>query len=364
MSNDPAVFSFDLQESLYFERGQEVAEMLGVSLDPNISIQPFNEYVSIRGVIELQGEYIKLEEMNEDEEQSLQDVERNTMRFVEKVQDTEDGDVEFSHRFPVEISVPLTRVNDLDDITVNIDAFDYELPSNNHLLLRSTIKIYGINEDEATVSELKEMSSGKIQEVETPDEKTSEVSDSDERWNEENQAEADFEFDIKTTESVDEAGEADEKEEETELEDKTTGRFQFKKTQTLQQFLHKNTSENEQDTHVLEDLAFMEDQDDVSEQSDPQLYVEAQPVVNESESVSESSDADIVENLDYLSDMFRNDEEDQYTKMRLCIVQQDDTIETISQKYEIPALQIINKNRLSDADLSEGQLLYIPQPEK
>ncbi len=67
------------------------------------------------------------------------------------------------------------------------------------------------------------------------------------------------------------------------------------------------------------------------------------------------------EDVRYLADMFRSDEEEQYAKMRLCIVQETDTVESIAERYDITALQLLKQNRLEDESLQEGQLLYIPQ---
>src|SRR5699024_8602614 len=92
LSNDQAVFSFELNESLYFEKGQEVEEMRGVSLDPEISIQPFHDYISIKGVMELRGEYVKVDEAGTEQEQEdkpeLAD-DHHEKRFVEQVTDEE-----------------------------------------------------------------------------------------------------------------------------------------------------------------------------------------------------------------------------------------------------------------------------------
>jgi len=42
-------------------------------------------------------------------------------------------------------------------------------------------------------------------------------------------------------------------------------------------------------------------------------------------------------------------------------VQKEDTIETISERFEVSPLQVIKQNQLEDDfDVSEGQILYIP----
>lgn len=48
---------FSVEESIYFKNGQEVSELLSISLDPDILVQEVNDYVSIRGSLELTGEY-------------------------------------------------------------------------------------------------------------------------------------------------------------------------------------------------------------------------------------------------------------------------------------------------------------------
>ena len=48
---------FSVEESICFQKGQEVSELLSISLDPDITVQEVNDYVSIRGSLELTGEY-------------------------------------------------------------------------------------------------------------------------------------------------------------------------------------------------------------------------------------------------------------------------------------------------------------------
>ncbi|PYI52216.1 LysM peptidoglycan-binding domain-containing protein [Paenibacillus flagellatus] len=53
-------------------------------------------------------------------------------------------------------------------------------------------------------------------------------------------------------------------------------------------------------------------------------------------------------------------EEQQFRKVRLCIVHKDDTIESIAKKYDRKPQEIRLYNGLSDQDVSEGQVIYIP----
>ncbi|MBP1968809.1 stage VI sporulation protein D [Virgibacillus natechei] len=334
MSNDQSVFSFELNESLYFEKGQEVAEMRGISLDPEISIQSFNEYISIRGVIELNGEYQKVVDSEEDNDFSDLD-NFQSHRYVESVIDTEDDSARFSHRFPVEISVPSYRVTDLNDVTVSIESFDYEIPDKSQLKLYSTIEIDGINSQATEVRE----------EEEEQEEVTEPIDEA-------------FQFEIKEKKEIESpsAIEPEHPEHVPELsieeqEPMESERWKSKKSQTLKEFFDTISSQEEESSSI-----------DMSENPNPP------PSVFESESSSEfyyeestESRSEKLENVSYLSDMFRGTEEEQYTQMRLCIVQSQDTIETIAERYDITALQLMKQNQIDDNyAVVEGEMLYIP----
>ncbi|WP_099158666.1 stage VI sporulation protein D [Virgibacillus ndiopensis] len=343
MSNDQSVFSFDLNESLYFERGQEVAEMMGISLDPEISIQAFNEYISIRGVIELRGEYVKANNY-EEESDTLEFDDYQSRRYVESVIDSESGATEFSHRFPVEISVPTYRVGDLDDVTVSIESFDYEIPNSSQLKLMSTVAIHGIS-DQSESSRQEESYDGMDFAEPLVDSANSDT----------------FEFDIKESNQ--------DRPEEKEINDFSnvpTLANDYEQTDVEEQEVHENEKERwkQKKSQTLAEF-FKKDPEPDSVTESP--YVES-PVMDNTESddfyEDDESRSNDVQDVRYLSEIFRSDEEEKFTKMRMCIVQEKDTIEKIANRYKIPTLQLVKQNRLQDENLTEGQLLYIPNKNK
>lgn len=54
--------------------------------------------------------------------------------------------------------------------------------------------------------------------------------------------------------------------------------------------------------------------------------------------------------------------EESFRKLRLCIVQKEETIDTIAERYRLNPREIALYNRLTDGSVSEGQILYIPLP--
>ncbi|WP_077596545.1 stage VI sporulation protein D [Oceanobacillus kimchii] len=323
MSTDSNAFTFELEESLFFEKGQEVEEIRGISLEPEISIHAYEDYILIRGAIELQGEYQKVP-YTEIEEETLDFDQIQSKRYVEKIEEI-NGLYLFSHTFPVEISVPPYRVANLDDVTVQIESFDYELLEEDQLKVYASIDIEGIQQDNNLEAE-------------------SAREDSEE----EDSFSFEIEHPIQEDATVNLERTVENKDENEHSNDDDPDRWKVK-SQPLSEYFQSiseveaSPEEEEEDDEYVEETDY-EVNDDQEEKVLDILDNEESP-----------------EDVTYLSDIFRNAEEEQYTKMRLCIVQEDDTIETIAQRFAISPLQLIKHNQLeSDFEVNQGQLLYIP----
>jgi stage VI sporulation protein D len=133
---------FSVEESICFQKGQEVSELLSISLDPDIRVQEVNDYVSIRGSLELTGEY------NIDQNKHTEEF-YTDKRFVEEVRKREDGSAELAHCFPVDITIPKNKVSHLQDVFVFIDAFDYQLTDSRILTIQADLAIEGLLDDTA-----------------------------------------------------------------------------------------------------------------------------------------------------------------------------------------------------------------------
>ncbi|WP_374720025.1 stage VI sporulation protein D [Parageobacillus toebii] len=133
---------FSLEESIWFKKGQEVAEFLSISLDPIVSVDEYEQYITIRGALELSAEY----RMAEGEESSADPFDFASHRLVQHISTREDGISELSHRFPIDITIPKNRIQHLEDVYVTVESFDYDLDENGRLLVTADISISGISE--------------------------------------------------------------------------------------------------------------------------------------------------------------------------------------------------------------------------
>lgn len=54
------------------------------------------------------------------------------------------------------------------------------------------------------------------------------------------------------------------------------------------------------------------------------------------------------------------DEKRAFCKVKLCIVQREETLDTIAERYNLNPRELLLYNRMSDQTVSEGQVIYIP----
>ncbi|AZB43826.1 stage VI sporulation protein D [Bacillus sp. FJAT-42376] len=323
MSQDAAL-RFSVEESVWFQKGQEVFELLSISLDPNIAIEEHDQYVSIRGALCLTGEYNPV--LNPENEEK--EFEFSAARYVNEVNVREDGTHELIHRFPVDITIPKNRIDKLEEVYVSIDSFDYDLPESTCLKLYADLSITGIGENSREQEEEQE-----IQEIEDIQEETSEAV---------YQGEADYTEEVRTEEEKEEA------------------------FQELYAFRGETQALIEEET----DEVYPEIEVEVRKQSSD--YQEIEPLyqaVKEEPSPAKQDARDKQdtaagqsENSLLLTKLFGREEEEELTRLKICIVQQGETIDSICDRYALSAQQLIRVNHLAaDKEVYEGQTLYIPQ---
>lgn len=81
---------------------------------------------------------------------------------------------------------------------------------------------------------------------------------------------------------------------------------------------------------------------------------EPEPV---SEPTAETAPSDV---LEWKNLFLSANEEQQFRKVRLCIVHKEDTLESIAKKYDRKPQEIRLYNGLNDQEVTEGQVIYIP----
>ncbi|WP_226640633.1 MULTISPECIES: stage VI sporulation protein D [Bacillus cereus group] len=311
---------FSLKESVWFQKGQEVEELLSISLDPDVEIEELDHEVIVRGQLDLTGEYVARQD---DSAYSLRDL--SPAKSIDYVETREDGVNELVHSFPLEISIPRNRVKVIEELYVSIEEFDYELKENGCLQLLADISITGLcdeeriedeeEEEETAYAELEVDSAQEDENRPTPQVEEPAYKESDE-W--EDYAFEPFQLEERKEQEVEEEEIEEHEFVEREEEKETTpqfelfGRKDFKKEKAKKQ----------------------EEQEETYSQRD--------------------------ENALYLTKLFTKEPEEEFTKLRMYFVQEGDTIESVAERYETSVQNLYRVNQTEDIYLTTGQIIYIP----
>ncbi|QFT90079.1 Stage VI sporulation protein D [Bacillus sp. THAF10] len=386
-SEQQSCLRFSVEESIWFQKGQEVAELISIALDPDIQIYEQDQYVSIRGALQLTGEYqVQSEEDGEDYEPQS--------RIVQEVEEREGGVCAMQHRFPVDITIPMNRIQSLDDIYVAIDSFDYSLAQRGCLQLAAELSISGIYGHQQSAS-IEEDSLEEQYEVEPN-------RDHEEYY--QNQQEG-YEYQQEEQEEQEEQNELEEEEQEEAVEYEPMYR-NANSGNEYEEDVYQYYTEDDEEEEILnqheidasvqynyndegdytpfqvearkqatEEEAPYNPADYLYQNQDEEAYSSLYSLHNQGnhsrvnqyaveeveEEVCESKSNTRDENSLSLTQIFAEDEDQEFTKLKICIVQQGESMDHIADRYDVSVQQLIRVNRLStDDSINEGQLLYIP----
>lgn len=353
--------TFELNEKLRCKKEHEIDEMISISLDPDIVIQTYDDYIQIRGVVFLVGEY-HLSPLVHRDEVHREQVEG---QFIENVEHIDENIVQFSHRFPVEISVQKERIKQIDDIVVKVDSFDYELPSAQIIKIVASLDIHGItlNKHANLSDKVIESTDGKsstetkndslIEKINKNTDTEPFVSDNGEKEQTKEEAE-------QTSNQIDDTSEEHTSTIESN-DSKSSANLRLVKNETTMP-VESDEEENSEPLQQINDTEESKLEGEVHEKEESKeplhtLKQETNEMQIEVTEAKESDDSD-VKDVTFLTELFEESEES-HSCVTIYIAQQDDSIESIAKRYEIPVLQLLKDNHLSADKIEEGQLLTI-----
>ncbi|WP_342432490.1 stage VI sporulation protein D [Neobacillus sp. FSL H8-0543] len=357
---------FSLEESLWFRKGQEVDELLSISLDPDITIQENDQYVTIRGSLELTGEYKSNEENNGSEDESVAN-----QKYVERVDVREEGNCEFSHRFPVDITIPNNRIQSIYDIDVIVDSFDYSFAERSCLKLSAELTISGLYDtaQNELVAEEEDILREEVEEVVETESAHEELQyEVLHRYQPEDEEENHFLF-------AAEAKKQREEEKQEAVPDLPTLNYQPQnepeaKEEELQptwSFQESRSEGNKPPAEVIVEQAEVLEFHPAEEES-PIKVEEVALKDDESSSSPEHTPKHVLKKKASkkktmtLTEFFaRKEEGTEQAKVKMCIVQKGDTLDNLADRYDVSVPNLLRVNNLElGQDVYEGQVLYVP----
>jgi stage VI sporulation protein D len=381
---------FQLEESIWLDHHANDAEIISLELEPQIEVEEERNFITITGSLALTGRFAANEEEGEEsldlESSSLADqLHFQPFRVDQREIVEEDFRGKIEKRFPIDVTIPANKIDDIEDVFVQIEQFDYNVTNGHRLNITADITISGIR-NEARVEE--------SEQVEVEQKKLNETRVEDTNFKKQDQGLLFPTFDVAASKDelsgYDEKREDSEEEPSAEVEEPTEERQfdQVSEEEVSEADVSEPVSEDQRvsskevsrvdDSTESDELSFATsalDEDEREEESDNvvplfdneiRTLFRSQPSSDENQDVDDEvrvEDAVESKTTSFLTQLMsgRDEEVEQTTKLRMCILQREETLETISERYEIPVRDILRVNRMESEQVTAGQILYIPK---
>ncbi|EGL81579.1 stage VI sporulation protein D [Caldalkalibacillus thermarum TA2.A1] len=137
---------FHLEETVWLNNRADATEIVSLDLEPDVEVLEQDQLVNIKGYLVLTGRFRNTPEELDLENSSLQE----QLKFQDlHVEQKEIDPIDFGRiekRFPLDITVPSSKVENLDDVYISIDQFDYSLQNGNCLVIEADISLLGVED--------------------------------------------------------------------------------------------------------------------------------------------------------------------------------------------------------------------------
>jgi len=295
------VMYIPIEEYIHVSNDMKIDEMMQISLEPNIIMQMKHDFILLKGDLILQGNYRLLEN-----EEPFDRIEPQ----MEQVQLLGDNKAMFLHAFPIEIAIEKSKIKNLDDVSMQMEMFDYTIKNPVTIHLTANVMINGIDQ---TASQKKQVEGEKEPDV------ISTQLHSDER---------------KTDKLKQSKHEDQEIDEAVHVEGTDNIRI-----------------EEEKETPVT--IGFSSNEREIDNIDEEEAIAE--------EVVEEATKSPV--SLFHM--LFSNDDEtEQYEHVRMYITQENDYLDKIAEKYDLSVYQLMKDNDLTEDMVEAGQILKIKTKKK
>ncbi|WP_062198990.1 LysM peptidoglycan-binding domain-containing protein [Massilibacterium senegalense] len=321
MKHEEGLLRFSISEFVNISQAQ-VKQMISLSLEPNISVEPLNDLVTMKGALILQGEY----ESGED------DLAGNVRKL--------------EHSFPIDITIPKSRVTSLDTIQLMIESFDYDFEEQERLIIQADLLVSGITNESAFVLEEREKET-----LEEPLVRMEAGHKQAERVEDEAVETSTVDTTLLGEEQMGEM--TIEKQEEKEV--RPLVQIEATREENDRPLVQVESTREEKHPVVVEEIQVVQEiQKEETEEARNEESKEQDAHVHEGEFEQEF----------LLSELFATDEEDHFSQVKIYIVQRDETLHTVASRYEMPVDELVRFNDLKTTDVEAGMLVYVPKVTK
>ena len=379
MADQPFI-KFEIREKIrHFKDNRSFDELSSLELQPIIKVYESKHDVEVSGHLVLSGEFTPKEEAWENQFEQADGIHYGS--FFKRNEEIDS----FQYQVPLSIQIGNERVTDPTELLVVIEDFDYEILSDQDLELVAHLKLLGVHpnpdqdlpvymqenlKDEEYDGQISNESESGQQslnseeiEIEEIKEKSDEVTEDQAK---EGATEEITEITLKeTTEKTEEEPVAKMKigvkgnNKEGKQKEESIGAsplyslFKKEKKETEIKETKENQIPEQKNELVLQapDQAVIQDEN----QEEPQNQIPEQK-----EAAAENKSTKNRSTKDMLFSLLKENEGNRQYKMKIYLVQKEETLELIAEKYALSPKDIAAFNSLESQELTEGQLIYLP----
>ncbi len=368
---------FEIREKVrHFKDNVSFQTLSTVEMHPIVNVYDSRDKVDINGHLIVSGEFSQPNVQENWEEQYEQSDGIHYGEMFSK-DELEKGQQEvFQYKIPLSIQIQQNRVIDMDQIFVVVDHFDYDVLSDEEIEVVAHVKVLGIHPDMKQEIPV-EFSSyddedfpesqdypdyGDNSYQQTNDDSIDAIESQESIENHESSSSS-----IETIEPVEaiepiEAMESVENVEEEKTQKMKIG-FKGKPREEskeaiggnpLYSLLKKEKVQPEKTEAPVQEVLSKEES--LAEIND---NLDENQLGNENKQVNEKVIEDIGPSKKMLFSLLKGNEEKR-AKVKMIIVQKEDTLEFLAKKYQVKEYDLIQYNRLENGQVNAGQILYIP----
>lgn len=349
--------SFPIRDAFFIAQNEsEIQEIDEIELTPQIRVQEEAGEISISGNLLLKGKYVAKPDSAFPAFFDGDDMDRNS--YAESIRFSpfnirqsdfikEPPLVSFEHKIPIHIQIAKSRIENLQHIFASIDSFDYEIESSRKLAITAELILNGIKGERRSSQEEEMEIPHAYQYISSQSLEPNPETASVEPENEEQRPSFEESVEEQVEQSVNELPQI--AEEPVTIDDE-------EQSVPVQEIIEEEEASEPNVARVsisgkgtkLEPVTIPE-----SKRIEPIMEEEAEISEEEPERIEK-------EGASYLTSFLRSSD-DNFTRLKMCILQKDETLDTIAERYQMAPDEIVRANNGKlGSSFTKGQVIYIP----
>lgn len=360
---------FHVEEQVNLRQKINEADIISLDVKPEIEVLEQDQLVIIKGDLVLSGHFQSPELRAGGDKEDLGG--ETFLPF--EAGEAGPGDQQSStiwsvtERFPIDITVPAYKVNNLDEVYLHVEQLDYTIDEQNRLNVEVEIALLGVENgltiDQNWVDQHREQEQTNDleeseEDLDSPDQQEQEpeldqpVLSEDRAWNDD--------FSEEERKNQLETGQSDDREEAFTTDWSERGFGQEEQGED-------NLSEREkEDLEIQTNIRAESKEEDEETESEQEEQESRQQEEHSASNGREEASSVGQKVVSFLSKLMAGKEEETSPKatLKMCIVQRNETLEQIAERYQVSVDEIIRFNRLTSDQVSPGDIMYIPFKKK